>query len=253
MNRTITTLLALMAGTSAALAADKAATPVKTGIRVPVLEEDYSSGYYVKAEGLYQFGAQGAFGYNAANGASYPYSGNRFDSAFGAAVGAGLRYQRLRADLTVEARGGGAYSGVAVLNGAAVSRESFSFGAQSLMLNVAVDLATFGGFTPYVSAGAGVSRVEMFGYRSQNLASGAVSAGDVFNGARYGFSYALGAGLSYAVSPRTSLDLGYRMTHLGAYNLSDSAGSSGFGTPGQLATPNLVVHDVRLGLRYMFD
>lgn len=256
MNRTtwLALLLPLMATalvtSDAAKAADK---PVKGSIKPPDIAEDYSSGYYIRADGLYQFGAQGAFGFNADTGASSPYTGNSFDRAFGAALGAGLRYKWLRSDLTFEFRSGGAYRGTAQGAGGAFSQESFAFGAQSLMWNIAAETPSIGIFTPYITAGIGVSRVEISNYQSTNIATGTTTTGGPFNGARYGFTYALGGGVSMAVSERVSLDLGYRMTHLGAYNLRDANGTSGFATSGTLAMPNLVVHDIRFGLRYMLD
>jgi opacity protein-like surface antigen len=256
MNRTtwLTLLLPLMAAPflapQGATAADK---PIKGSIKPPEIAEDFSSGYYVRADGLYQFGAQGSFGFNADTGAPFPYKGNSFDRAFGAAIGAGLRYQWLRSDLTLEFRTGGAYRGTAQGAGGPFSQESFALGAQSLMWNIAAETPSIGIFTPYVTAGIGVSRVEITNYQSTNIATGAVTGGSPFNGARYGFSYALGGGVSVTVSDRVSLDLGYRMTHLGAYNLRDAAGSSGFAASGTLDMPNLVVHDLRLGLRYMLD
>lgn len=128
---------------------------------------------------------------------------------------------------------------------------AFASDVQSLsgMLNVYYDINEVrhwtgsSTFTPYVGAGAGVSRLAT-GTQSTN--GGARENGrDVYN-----FSYALMAGVATQVSDRVKLDVGYRFANLG-----DLAQDGTFtnGTSARASTlEELFVHEFRAGLRFQF-
>ena len=124
------------------------------------------------------------------------------------------------------------------------------------LANLYVDLGTWSGFTPYVGGGLGVSRIQITSdtnwYMSNGLPYHITTDGFYFNWdrsidlIRYQFAWALMAGVSYAITPELALDVGYRYINLGTISgIQDATGNS--------YTKVVDAHEVRLGLRYLFD
>ena len=109
------------------------------------------------------------------------------------------------------------------------------FSAVTGMVNGYWDIANFGGFTPYVGIGLGVSANTL---SDVNLPVGQRS-NTVFD-----FAYALMAGFSYDVSDRVTFDAGYRYIELGAARADGDD---------PIRYQNVNSHDVRVGLRYNFE
>ena len=115
---------------------------------------------------------------------------------------------------------------------------------QSLMLNGYYDFKNKSKFTPYLSAGVGVSRIEnkvsinpeFFG-DSENITT------DTNNN----FTWTAGAGIAYKVTENVALDLAYRYVDAGETDVSQS-----FGGTKLKNTADLVSHDYSLGVRYNF-
>lgn len=95
------------------------------------------------------------------------------------------------------------------------------------------DLVTVAGFTPYLSAGAGLA------YASLDGPAWLGSGGD-----GWGFAWSVGGGVSYAVSEALSIDLGYRYLDLGTHAASPFA---------PFAARDLAAHQIRLGVRYALN
>ena len=115
---------------------------------------------------------------------------------------------------------------------------------QSLMLNGYYDFKNKSKFTPYLSAGVGVSRIEnkvsinpeFFG-DSENITT------DTNNN----FTWTAGAGIAYKVTENVALDLAYRYVDAGETDVSQS-----FEGIKLKNTADLVSHDYSLGVRYNF-
>ena len=115
---------------------------------------------------------------------------------------------------------------------------------QSLMLNGYYDFKNKSKFTPYLSAGVGVSRIEnkvsinpeFFG-NSENITT------DTNNN----FTWTAGAGVAYKVTENVALDLAYRYVDAGETDVSQSIGGTKLKN-----TADLVSHDYSLGVRYNF-
>lgn len=124
------------------------------------------------------------------------------------------------------------------------------------LANLYVDLGTWYGFTPYVGGGLGVSRMQITSdtnwYMSNGLPYHVTTDGFYFNWdrsidlIRYQFAWALMAGTSYAITPELALDLGYRYINLGTITGIQ-------GATGNSYTKVIDAHEIRIGLRYMFD
>ncbi len=174
--------------------------------------------------------------------------------ANGGLVGLGLGYRfspMLRMDVTLDHRFDARFRGAAAApvfaGGSFLDRGRLE--SSTLLLNAYVDLGTWNGLTPYLGAGVGVARNTLFRYaRITSDATGAIVAWErVAGDSDDSFAWALMAGLGYEVLPGLTLDVGYRFVGLGAvktrhYNLGSGA------ELGQIGA-----HEVRVGLRYMFE
>lgn len=112
--------------------------------------------------------------------------------------------------------------------------------SQSLMLNGYYDFKNTSKFTPYVSAGVGVTRVKnatQAFFEPENIT-------DTDNS----FTWAAGLGVAYKVTENVALDLGYRYVDAGEveFNSYPIEGIN-FKTTADLAS-----HDYSLGIRYNF-
>lgn len=133
----------------------------------------------------------------------------------------------------------------------------------NLMANAYVDLGNWGGLSPYIGAGVGVSN---------SVTSGSVNYTIVPTGAPYvapidpltllpispvvnrakaskgsnQFAWNVMAGVGYSVSDHAVIDLGYRYLNMGHFTgVVDSTGA--------IAKKQLTSHEVRIGVRYMID
>ncbi|WP_428031170.1 outer membrane protein [Ancylobacter sp.] len=138
------------------------------------------------------------------------------------AIGAGVRLSDLlRVDLTADYRSPAEMS---------VWGLSADFSATTLLANAYLDLGTWHGLTPYVGAGIGASYV---------LLSGIAGAGDADG---WGFAWALMAGTALTLAPNWQLDIGYRYLAIESTEVG-----------GTFADISQSAHEVRLGVRYLFD
>lgn len=222
--------------------------------------------WYARADFGYAAAIHGSKpGYTVFDGAGH--TENRFDSArfdrpF--SVGGGIGYQFtdvFRADLTADYFSGdlsGTSSSAARCSaGEAVGTGcSFSHAGEydgiGVMANAYADLVTIAGFTPYAGAGLGVAHIswDRFETRASCTAGGAACSGTVYGtevlegDSAFRFSYALMAGVSYAVTDRVKLDAGYRFSGIAGGDISSFQPSGAQGTDRGFSR-----HEVRVGLR----
>jgi opacity protein-like surface antigen len=267
--------LAIGTAMAAVLAATALAGDLPPEVKMQEVSVKSAEGFYVRGDVGYavntHHGDTSVRSFDAATGG---YSNGSFDSArfdggdFTGAVGIGYQFNDLvRADITGDlfrgdfkgrfasdepCAGGGAGTGCGY-------KGSSSYTAGSLMLNGYLDLGTLAGFTPYVGAGLGATRVD---WNNVNISASCVDGSAGCGGAgasssRYPgetdwrFIYALMAGVSYDVASNVKLDLGYRFSHVAGgdmfgYSGADSAaGAAGtMGRDGALSR-----HEIRIGLR----
>ncbi|MDE2577500.1 MAG: porin family protein [Hyphomicrobiales bacterium] len=131
----------------------------------------------------------------------------------------------------------------------------------AIMFNGYLDLGTWAGFTPYVGAGVGAnytySKLNQRWWMSNGVPYQVTTPDALTSNTWYynwdayridngwHLAWAAMAGVSYAVTPNMSLDLGYRYANLGTIQ-------SG-GLLGALTTSRNTMHSVRLGFRYTPD
>jgi opacity protein-like surface antigen len=130
----------------------------------------------------------------------------------------------------------------------------------SLMANGYVDLGTYAGFTPYVGAGAGMSRVKWGGFSENTYCvDGSATCAAALLGTTphsgktdYRFTYAFMAGLAYDISPNLKLDVGYKYTHVAGGDMFnwDAASATAGATGTQGRDDGFSSQEVRVGLRY---
>lgn len=217
-------------------------------IKVPEVSVADAHGLYVRGDVGYSMSTNVHGGrvrsYDSGTG---DYDTSKFDSSrfggnnFTGGLGVGYQFNDLiRADLTGDLFRGdfsGKYAG------SASDKVSASFKAGSLMANTYVDLGTVAGFTPYVGAGLGTTRV------SWDKVSGETAS---YPGSSdWRFTYALMAGVAYQVAPNIKLDLGYRYSRVAGgdmfgYSAADTAAGAN-GTMGRDGA--LVRQEIRVGLR----
>ncbi len=128
-----------------------------------------------------------------------------------------------------------------------------------LLANGYVDLATWGGFTPYIGAGAGVTWARInqsvnftFGNGLPCQTSCAIGGNFFANfdhsqsNMTYRFAWAAMAGVAIAMTDHVQLDVGYRFLDLGPITgISPVTGTS--------VTQRIRANEVRAGVRYMID
>jgi opacity protein-like surface antigen len=191
------------------------------------------------------------------------------DSGMTYGIGFGYTFnQWLRADLTLDgfnADFNGSVASTDPCGGAPAgttcdTKGSGSVSALSLMANGYVDLGTYVGFTPYVGAGAGMTRVKWGGFSENTYCvDGSATCATALLGTTphsgktdYRFTYAFMAGLAYDISTNLKLDVGYKYTHVGGGDMvnwdADSATAGATGTQGR--DDGFSSQEVRVGLRY---
>ena len=109
-----------------------------------------------------------------------------------------------------------------------ISSRSSEFSSKSYMANIYWDLSPYTMFTPYVSAGIGITSLEYTFKMSDSYENSLKYDKD-------NFTWSVGAGISAQVTTRFNIDLGYRYFDMG-----------------ELDTGAIHNHEVYGGLRYTF-
>ena len=226
---------ALCVRAAAAVAADmpQELPPPPEIVAPPIL--DFNTGWYLRGDLGYNWGRmQGA---QSALGFSDP-TDNKLNGGALAGVGAGIKTQWLRTDLTVD------YSVPLKYEGSirAPNDTTAKISAVSTLFNGYIDLGTWYNATPYLGAGAGAAYLVASDYTS--------TAAPPFSGdtehKQWNFAWAVMAGVGYAVAPNLMVDVGYRYIDFGDVKTNADA----FGA---MTFKNIAAHEVRVGLRWSFD
>lgn len=187
-------------------------------------------------------------------------------NSLSAGVGVGYRVNDVfRADATVDVfSGSAAVAGTGddecdgAPNGTTCALSSNgNFTSYSVMTNAYVDLATIAKFTPYVGAGLGATQVNWGEFNGTGSCVGGGCGGtadvNVTNAglSQWRITWALMAGVSYDLSERTKLDLGYRYSRIPSGNMfSYDSASTALGASGtQARDGGFDRHEIRAGIR----
>lgn len=190
------------------------------------------------------------------------------ENSFSGGIGVGYRFNDVfRADTTVDVFSGSAAvsgTGVDTCAGAPVNTNcalssSGKFTSYSVMANAYVDLATIAKFTPYVGAGIGAAQVNWGEFNGTGSCvdgggvCGATADVSVKNAgvSQWRTTWALMAGVSYDLSERAKLDLGYRYSRIPGGNMfSYDTASTALGASGtQARDGGFDRHEIRAGIR----
>jgi len=201
-----------------------------------------------------------------------------FPNAWSLGLGFGYKFNDwVRADMTLDGRATRAFNGNSTLsacpetivNGVVNSWTPCFDWVQArisnatLLFNLYADLGTWYGLTPYVGVGIGVNDVFQKAAQNWFLANGMPAQYTIqdsnpyfpryfinMNQARsystFQFAGALMAGVSYAVTPNLSIDVGGRFMRLGSI-------TSMWTTSGYSEVKSNTTKEVRIGFRYMPD
>lgn len=229
---TIGVLVQATAAATAVMAADvpENLPPPKRSILVQP-----NGGWYVRGDLGYYWGQMGSA--ESAPGFPSPTS-NSLGNGFTGGIGAGYKSEWLRTDVTLDYTAPMKYKGTIV----STDDTSAKVSAFTALFNGYLDLGTWYSATPYIGAGAGVSRL-----RTSDYASTAAPpfSGDTSN-TQWKFTWAAMGGVGYAVAPNMMVDVGYRYINFGdVTTASDSFGA--------MTLKNLAAHEVRVGVRWSFD
>lgn len=272
MRTAVTTCIVVLAG----LAASAQAADLDEIIYAPDLPMtqpvEIGSGWYLRGDLGYSTRTRGAATNYSVFTAGPTYTGAAFDSSsldsdWSGSLGVGYNFtDYLRGDLTFDFTEGtfsGATSsafpcGVGPVGTGCASTDTQGFEQFGIMANAYVDLGTVAGFTPYVGAGAGMTRVIWGTLNSANRCVGAGCGATPVTGTTspgeksWRFTYALMAGMTYDLTKDLKLDLGYKYSKIdGDAQFGYDAATAAAGATGVQASDNgFENHEVRVGLRY---
>jgi opacity protein-like surface antigen len=238
---------------------------------------EYGSGWYLRGDIGHTVSTESTLSYFSDD--RYNYDGQSLGDASSWSIGAGYNFNdTFRADLTFERSAGHDWSGTSVgticgglTPGECYSEDDAAFDRNSVMANAYVSLGNYGGFSPYVGGGIGLTHVEWSGYDSDayctvdvgedctyGVHSGLTADPETFFGgstsydgeSTTAFTYALATGFDYRLSQNWLMDVGYKYTNIqGAKVVAKD--SNGPGDPqGSSKYSDLVLHEVKVGLRY---
>jgi opacity protein-like surface antigen len=227
--------LALAAGAQAADAPQDWSVPQEIEKALPEYRE-FWSGWYLRGDIGYRLNKMRDVN------TPVPLTSRSYDNMIAVSGGFGLKHRFFRADLTVD------YMPPAKFNGSTASAAQqpqyvAKIDAATVLVNAYLDLGTWHRLTPYVGAGVGASYLRTHDYNDSTLPANEL----VPVLAKWSFSWAAMAGVSFNLAPRWSVDVGYRYLWLGDAK-TDTDSLTNFTTFNGLSS-----QEVRVGLRFMLD
>jgi len=258
---------------SAAAAADLDAEILDQDGVTPV---EYGSGWYLRGDIGWDFSVHGNLSYY--SDTRYDYDSQTFGEGMTYSTGFGYIFNDyLRADLTLDYNGNMDWSGNTWgvgcgigFDGDCFSEDSATFERYTLQINGYLSPGRWGGLSPYVGAGIGLTHIAWDDYSSTAVCAidpaetcpyGVHSGGtdtEYFDGPTTDYpgssqtvmSYSLMGGLDYKFDDRWSVDLGYKYTRIHG-GIVVAGDANGPGDPqGSSKYDPLGIHELRVGLRY---
>jgi opacity protein-like surface antigen len=118
------------------------------------------------------------------------------------------------------------------------------------MLNAYYDLPALGPVRPYLGAGIGFSRVHVD--NSTILTTGRVAVATIDGKTDTELSWQVGTGFGYALTPRTTLEVGYRYFDQGVGTSADTGTIGGAPARGLTYKGNVRSNEFHAGIRFGF-
>ncbi|GLS20028.1 outer surface protein [Labrys miyagiensis] len=118
------------------------------------------------------------------------------------------------------------------------------FSAVPVLANFYYDIGTWKGLTPYLGAGLGVAHLHWDDLKLAGQCNGPCPAAS--GEGHWRFAWQVGAGVSYAVSEKVTVDADYRLLDLG------KAGAGSTAT-GSVAADTIWDNELRISLRYKLN
>lgn len=198
--------------------------------------QELMSGWYVRADVGHRFNSGGPSASNVTR--------EKYTDTIEGGLGFGYKYQWFRADLTYDRS---ASTRVRATTNGPVGQPQYTAKilSQAVLANAYIDFGTWGGFTPYVGGGVGVSILRSTSYVDTSVLS---STGEA-DGKKQNLAWAAMAGVAYQVAPNWMIDLGFRHLELGDVPSSMGAGT----TTNALVFKNLSANEARVGVRLLLD
>jgi opacity protein-like surface antigen len=221
----------------------------------------FTAAWYIRADAGYTFesssgGTIDIYDPDFDGADSIDYDDLRLDWNHDVSVGTGYQFtDHLRGEVSVghwsrDFEGKAEYAGLNHWD----YRATASVEAWEALASAYVDVGRYGRFTPYVGAGAGITRIK-YG----TLTNEASSAGGDYVGTQPGetshrFTWALMAGTAIDIVPSWKLDLGYRFSHVeggAAFGWDEFDTAAGL-TGTQIRDDGFKSHQLRIGVRKHF-
>ena len=133
-----------------------------------------------------------------------------------------------------------------------------SYRGIGVLANGYIDLGTVAGFTPYIGGGLGATQINWGSTRTDDFctAGSAACSGNAYGSQNFDgetswrFTYALMAGVSYDITNRIKLDLGYRYSDIAGGDMFKTGSGSTVQTVRTKGSDDgLSRHEIRAGLR----
>ena len=233
--------IAALALTSAAQAADMPSIPMSAPVGTQVTE--FFSVWYARIDGGYRAN-------NLSNGQALgiPFATTEYQNSGTIGGGVGYKWNWFRGDITFDY--GNAPKFVGNTYASPLVNAPFNVTAKlatyTTLANAYIDMGTWWGFTPYVGGGIGATYLKPTGFALTDTTGTTYST--IGTGAKWTFSWAAMAGVSYAFSPAFLIDASYRYLSLGEARNTVSMVPSALG---DVTYGNLTAQEFRLGLRYL--
>lgn len=122
-------------------------------------------------------------------------------------------------------------------------RAKQNINSTQFLLNGYYDIANYNSLSPYVGAGFGIAYNEGKSYR--DVTNNYIQKG----GHNTNFTWNVGAGITYKLTPNSALDFGYKFHDLGKIKTSQNLAGAASGTTTRI-TSRLHAHTITLGIRY---
>lgn len=286
MNRTSASLVAatiLFGLPSVATAADMASA-LRGPTVVPAVSDPGTSGWYLRGDVGVGISRNPSFSSIEAGVPTKSFqSSDLADSAY---ISAGVGYQftdYLRGDITGEYHASRAFKGTAFYqstygiydtsSGTTTNNISHNYANYAgnlrtfaILANGYVDMGNFWGVTPYIGAGIGAAYNQLSDIKTStdfnvsssttsfvNASPRAGSGGYMPSHGAWSLAWALHTGMTWDVSPKLKVDLGYSYKDFGSVTSGRSVCHDDSTCDEKLKIKNIATNDLHLGVRYMLD
>jgi opacity protein-like surface antigen len=198
--------------------------------------QEFFSAWYLRLDGGYRVDSVSG---GTALGNAFTSSSLKDTGTIGGGVG--YKWGWFRADVTFDYGSGPKFVG----DTAATDHVTAKLSSFTGLLNGYIDMGSWWGFTPYIGAGVGTSYLKPAQFV---LSNPLLVTSTIASDAKWDFSWAAMAGVSYALGPSFMIDASYRYLNLGE---ARSSVYQPAGAPGEVKYGNWTAQEVRIGLRYL--